>query len=79
MEESALQVFHERLGVQRNIGESARRKLTSHGSDDGERKKSVSPTVGHSEQVYSSYFLCCRDHRTCKLRNTYVFDFFPST
>ena len=32
MEEFALQFFHERLGVKR-IGESARRKRTSHGSN----------------------------------------------
>ena len=41
MEESALQVFHERLGVQRDIGESARRKLTSHGSDMVSRERGL--------------------------------------
>lgn len=40
VEESAPQVLHERLGVQR-IGESARRKLTSHVSDMVPRERGL--------------------------------------
>ena len=44
LEEFAVQVFHERFGVQ-GIGESARRKWTSHGSDMVSRERGLEQRV----------------------------------